>query len=114
MQYAKEYTVDGKQYFSSKAEMDRFYKEIEEEESGKYKSMEHKEVASKFLKIKTGMKFMNLAAHERPAKAHNEVVEEKIDKITKYVGERAVRTERRSEATILCTPVASLLVGRSA
>jgi len=82
--YAKQYTANGKEYFHSKAEMDRYYQDIEENEKNEVMNADKQKVKSKFLKIKAGMQFMNLAKEERPAKPHNEVVEEKITRLTAY------------------------------
>ena len=84
VQYAKQYTVDGKEFFHSKAEMDKYYADINEKAGLEEKNVEHEAVKSKFLKVKAGLQFMTLALEEPKAKPHNEVVEEKISRITKY------------------------------
>ncbi|GMI20628.1 hypothetical protein TeGR_g925 [Tetraparma gracilis] len=82
--FAKKYTVDGKEYFSNKAEMEAFYAAIEREKQEKDRRASTAGIKNKFMKVKAGFNFFNLAAKEPPAKPHNAIVEELITTATKY------------------------------
>jgi len=82
--FSKKYTVDGKEFFHSKAEMDNFYKAIEDEKKEESRRSSHANIRNKFLKVRQGMNFLSLTQHEPPPREHSDIMEEKIDKITKH------------------------------
>jgi len=82
--FSKKYTTDGKEFFHSKAEMDAFYKQIEDEKREEKRRNSKQDIRNKFMKVRRGFNFMSLAQNEPKAREHSEIVEEKIDRITKY------------------------------
>ena len=84
--YSKKYTVDGKEFFHSKAEMDAFYSNIEAEKKEASRSQSQAHIRNKFMKVRKGFGFLAMAQHEPKAKEHNEIVEEKIERISVYNG----------------------------
>ena len=84
IEFSKKYTVDGVEFFHSKAEMDKFYHAIELEKLEKERRSSVIGVKSKFMKAKAGFNFFAMAKAEPPARKHNEVVEELITNATNY------------------------------
>jgi hypothetical protein len=76
--YAKQYTVDGVEYFSNKAEMDKFYESVTREKEKVAKNADTAHIRNRFKKVKGGFNFFNITKNEPPSKPHNEIVEELI------------------------------------
>ena len=54
--FSKKYTTDGKEFFHSKAEMDAFYKQIEDEKKKEETGNSKQDIKDKFMKVRRGEK----------------------------------------------------------